>query len=718
MAASTNNNDTTHFDNDGNIDAAAQIDIAQNNDDRPAAVAVMGTAELVNHIIRYLPASSYRSCSQINQFWRSAVLFTSLNYMTFNIGAQQCFESTPRRIFILSAYILQYSEAVDTGLSVGGVSANQFVFSCQTRADNVDGYGSSGSNSDYKSGESSGHTGTSGGSSGVSHLQRHHTHQPGHDVEPYHSFHTYQSSAIVPNVYYKTGIQLPSHLSSPPPLPPPPILAQQQPSGNVSATDATPTTDQMPGFPPQLLPPPREFWTDAELSSSGLHRYEADFSTDSNRSSMMMAVDATDISLPPHGLSTFPTPGSSSSSTPQQQQRQRQQSFPSPSSIVAGGMPISTLQQQQQQQQSMLRVVPCPYELPNEGSIQYGPSIAMLKKRSRTSSRSAHSADSSSSGVSNGNEPSSTSILQGGSFIPYASPIMEESFSPSDSAMAFGSPYAAGVASSSSSAMMSPVGGGGQGSSSSQMPRTNGRELASEYQRVLHGQNQQQLKQWQQEQQRQGMSNDIPMTQSDDHGDMMDTTSAGEMRGYTDHGRRSSVTTGDSSSYGTNSASFPVQYNQQHHHHHHHNDRHHHYQHHDHTGNTIESFNHVSISGSSGGTSSHHYHHQQPQHQQRQQHVRQQQSMGPSRNWSMAIQTFYYQTRALNAMIVACREHMLSPEGQGGTIVEKTKTSRIIWNETTRQEHIWTITSTLMDRTNPGAFVEADYDPHSELDSV
>ncbi|KAG0296666.1 hypothetical protein BGZ96_008836 [Linnemannia gamsii] len=662
MDTSTDNNDTTHFDNGGNIDPAAQINIAQNRDDRPAPVVVMGTAELVNHIIRYLPASSYRSCSQINRDWRSAILFTSLNYMTFNTGAQQSFESTPRRIFILSAYILQYSEAVDTGLPVGGVSANQFVFSCQTRADSVDSYGSSGSNSDHKSGESIGHTGTSGRSSGMSHLQRHHNHQPGHDVEPYHSFHTYQSSAIVPNVYYKTGIQLPSHLSSPPPLPPPPILAQQQRPGNVSATDATLTTDQMLAFRTPLLPSPREFWTDTELSSSGLHRHEADFSNDLHRSSMMMAVDPTDnshshtqILLPPHGLSTL----------------------------------------QQQQQQSMLRVVPCPYELPIEGSIQYGQSIAMLRKRSRTSSRSAHSADSNSTGGSNGNEPSSTSVMQGGSYIPHASPIKEESSSPSGSAMAYGSPYAAGVASSSSSAMMSPVGGGGQGSSSGQMSRSSGKELASEYQRALLGQNQQQLQQWQREQQQ-----DI----------MMDTTSGGEMRGYTDLGRRSS---------GTSSASFPAHYNQHQHHHPHHprNDRHHHYPHHDQAGNPIESFNQASTSSSIGGTSSHHHHHRQ-QHQQERQHVRQQQPGGTSRNWSMTIQTYYYQTRAFNAMIVACREHMLSSEGQGGAIVEKTETSRIIWNETTRQEHIWTITSTLMDRTNPGAFVEADYDPHSEMDSA
>ncbi|KAF8947733.1 hypothetical protein BGZ47_008105 [Haplosporangium gracile] len=84
----------------------------------------------------------------------------------------------------------------------------------------------------------------------------------------------------------------------------------------------------------------------------------------------------------------------------------------------------------------------------------------------------------------------------------------------------------------------------------------------------------------------------------------------------------------------------------------------------------------------------------------------------------MAVQTFYYQNSALNAMIVACREHMLSPEGQGAAIVEKTDTLRIIWNDTTKQEHIWTITPTLMDRANPGKFVEADYDPHSELNSA
>lgn len=57
---------------------------------------------------------------------------------------------------------------------------------------------------------------------------------------------------------------------------------------------------------------------------------------------------------------------------------------------------------------------------------------------------------------------------------------------------------------------------------------------------------------------------------------------------------------------------------------------------------------------------------------------------------------------------------MESSEGQGGHIVERTETSRIVWNETTRQEHIWTITPTLMDRTNPGDFIERDFDARSE----
>jgi len=92
-------------------------------------------------------------------------------------------------------------------------------------------------------------------------------------------------------------------------------------------------------------------------------------------------------------------------------------------------------------------------------------------------------------------------------------------------------------------------------------------------------------------------------------------------------------------------------------------------------------------------------------------------SLGPQLpNWSMALGTYYYYMMAKNAMVVACREHMESEQGQGAHIVEMTETTRIVWNDTTSQEHIWTITPTLMDRTNPGDRVEKDYDPHAEME--
>ncbi|KAG0358829.1 hypothetical protein BG005_001785 [Podila minutissima] len=86
-------------------------------------------------------------------------------------------------------------------------------------------------------------------------------------------------------------------------------------------------------------------------------------------------------------------------------------------------------------------------------------------------------------------------------------------------------------------------------------------------------------------------------------------------------------------------------------------------------------------------------------------------------NWSMALGTYYYYMMAKNAMVVACRKHMESEQGQGAHIVEMTETTRIVWNDTTSQEHIWTITPTLMDRTNPGDRVEKDYDPHAEMEA-
>ncbi|KAG0274526.1 hypothetical protein BGZ95_009692 [Linnemannia exigua] len=520
MDTSTSDNDTIHYDNDGNIvpDPAAQINIAQNN---PATTNVLATAELVHHIVRYLPVSSYRNLSLVNHFWRNAIHSISLTFQAFDAAAKESFEATSKRIYILNAFVLQYSPAVDRGLPTGS-SSHQFVFSCQARAGSADSYGSS-SNSDGKSGggESSGHTGTSGESSGISHLQRHHTHQPGHDLEPFHSFHTYQSSAIVPN-------------SSAP-------------------CTSRATIGQMLGSPPDM------------------HSYEADISTDSYASSIM--VDVAEIEA-----------------------------------VLAR---------------------------------QHEGNTAMLKRGSRASTSSGNSGESS-SGVGE--------TLQG-SYLPYASPIMEESSNPSARA------YVGRYDTHSLSAT-------GQGSS-----RLRGdRERALDYQRSIQEQEQQQYGH------HVAGSRDIPMA---------------------DHSIYSSGAT-SSSSYGPSSAHTPQQ------HQHHHSRRHHHAE--------SDSVHISTTSGSSVDTS--HHHHQQLQQQP---HL----LTRPKRNWSMAVETFYYQRAALNAMIVACREHMESHAGQGGHIVERTDTTRIIWNESTRQEHIWTITPSLMDRSNPGDFIEPDYDPHSsEHDSA
>ncbi|KAF9089059.1 hypothetical protein BGX29_012252 [Mortierella sp. GBA35] len=744
-AASINNDDTVHFDNNGNIVPAGQINITR-NDTRPATIRVLDTAELVNHIIRYLPASSYRACSQINPFWHDAIIQHSLTYGAFNNATRQQFEATPHCIYILSAFILQYSPAIDSGLSTGS-GDYQFVFSCQTRSDSSDSYGSS--NSDGKSGENScgGHTTASGEISGVSHLQRHHTHQPGHDVEPYASFHTYQSSAIVPNVYFKTGIQLPPHLSSPPPVPPLPTAAaaaqhaynfsssaQQSPAqsiqqqshhptttgfmaGNAPSYDAMQTIDQSLGYP---LPLPHHS-ADPGLSSSSsdLQPYEADTSTDSNTSSILVDVAEMSLSpgqlLLPDGLSTF-----------SQQHLQHHDSAALPpipplhsssssSSAASTSIPIPARHQQlQQQQHPTSRVVPCPYEIPNSPQVsrsdsasvhhqqqqqQYEEHIMLTKKGSRTSSGSGHSVDSSSGG-SGGSDPSSP-FLQG-SYLPYASPIMEEDLSSSGhpSALAYGRferPAGRSGIGSSSGGVVYP--GQGQGHGGGPRRSRSGKERALEYQRSI--QEQEQLRRYQLQHQHQqhlhqGQRIDprdaMSMAHSSDTGDLvMETTSGGEMSDLIELRRRGSAVTTrttSSSSYGTSS-----------HHHHHHQ----HQQQRRHRESVVSSVQ-VATSSSSGGTT--HHHHQHTHH-----------TTKPSRNWSMAIQTFYYQGAALNAMIKACREHMLSREGQGGHIVERTETSRIIWNETTRQEHIWTITPTLMDRSNPGDFVEKDYDPHSENES-
>ncbi|KAF9172986.1 hypothetical protein BGX21_005883 [Mortierella sp. AD011] len=84
---------------------------------------------------------------------------------------------------------------------------------------------------------------------------------------------------------------------------------------------------------------------------------------------------------------------------------------------------------------------------------------------------------------------------------------------------------------------------------------------------------------------------------------------------------------------------------------------------------------------------------------------------GTSSNWSMSIQTYYDQHAATNAMILAARQYMESREAEECKLVQRTDTTRIIWNNSTKQKLIWSITSTYMDSENPGELVERDYYP-------
>ncbi|KAG0199315.1 hypothetical protein BGX28_007386 [Mortierella sp. GBA30] len=614
------------------MDNADQINIAV-LDERSAPERVMDMPELVSHILQFVPIVGLRACGQINHLWRAHVDNIWLPYRDYQTTSQKQFESGPRRIYILSYFVLQY------GPSVHSMSNNarsyQFVFSCQARSGSIDSYGSIGSER-RRRGSGSG-SGNSGGDGGFhSHLQRHHTHQPGHDLEPLHSFHTYQSSAIVPNVYFKTGIHPPpSHPLSPPPsLPPMYTSAQQHTLQGQIQQQQSPTIDQLLDH------------SNAQASDSTQHSYDADINTDTTTSIML---DVSDMSLSPpqfpYGHESFPAQGSVSSGL-------------ASDSSAAGRSPV-------------LRVVPCPYEHPSDGSMSYedSSSPSLIKKNSRASSRSENSETKGSSSSSAGHREQAylqglnmvNTMVSASSSTATALPFLDPASS-SLSSSSSSSSYTTGV---SSSFAYSQYGG----SSSTSRPYLEstrsgpGNEQAGEYpqQRQLHHQ--------------QFLhptdslidpSRDSMLLDTTSGGDTSDTQQALGGSGTTDVHRRHIAQSSSSSSIRRTS---------------------------------------TSSNNSSMVRRQHQHQHHHLQHQQR-----------PSRNWSMAVQTFYYLRAATNAMIVACKEHMHSREGQGAHIVEKTETSRIIWNEATRQEHIWTITPTLMDRTNPGEFIERDYDADTDID--
>ncbi|KAG0252536.1 hypothetical protein BG011_006920 [Mortierella polycephala] len=652
----TRDDNISNVGNNGNVpDDADQTDIAM-RDTRPASLRVLDTPELVGNILKFVPLSKFRVCSQINHFWRHFVLDNPLTFGVASRALQEQFESGPRWIYLLSTYVLQYCPNVLATHARTGTY--QFIFSCQARSGSgsADSYGSA--NSDSRSSSSRSGTESSGSQS---HLQRHHTHQPGHDLEPFRSFHTYQSSAIVPNVYFRTEIHRTRHLSSSTSRP----SSQSQPRSTRYSPhqQSQPITFQSPSSQSALWPSIDQmsgFSGSSNANLSDNHPYEADISTDSHTSSILL--DVSDMSLSP---------------TPLQQDFL---TFPQDASIVPSSAPRS----------AVLKVVPCPYEHPSDEPMSYEGSTTSVKKGSRTSSGSDHS-----QGEDGGTaEQSSTHQYLQDSQMPYSTVADDDSttdaviFSTSLSSTA--SPLLSSSGEADTSSIYAPYGAGSRGGSSATIQphavtarSRHGKERATppNYQRHPHRQRAHHST----SEYAHHQHPNYPADSSELSDLVLDTTSGGDSGDPLQHyGSGTATDTGSSSSYS----------------------RHHQVYHHQHGAPSTRRTGSTTIASTSASATT--VRQQLQQQQQQQQHSR------PSRNWCMAIQTFYYQRAALNAMIVACREHMESSEGQGGHIVERTETSRIVWNETTRQEHIWTITPTLMDRTNPGDFIERDFDAHSE----
>ncbi|KAG0047943.1 Dynamin-like GTPase that mediates homotypic ER fusion [Gryganskiella cystojenkinii] len=90
-------------------------------------------------------------------------------------------------------------------------------------------------------------------------------------------------------------------------------------------------------------------------------------------------------------------------------------------------------------------------------------------------------------------------------------------------------------------------------------------------------------------------------------------------------------------------------------------------------------------------------------------------SSNPSRHWNVSMQSFFFQQAGYNAMVRACNNLLRSTAGRGCILLERQESCRIVWNDEKRLEYIWTVTPSLMDRTNPN-YVEQDYAPDEEED--
>ncbi|KAF8987078.1 hypothetical protein BGZ52_006426 [Haplosporangium bisporale] len=609
-----------------------------NNNNRhygSASAYAMSLPELVINVVRYLPSSSLRGCSQVSRVWYTSTYSRRLSYGEFATATRELFESSPKKIYVLSTFVLQYSPSINLHHTPPG--PYQFVFSCQTRGGSMDSYAST--NSEEKSGSSG-----SGGSSGDNgaHFHRHHNHQPGHSSVSPHSFHTFQSSAIIPNVFFRSAIDFPSYLPTTPPAPPVivpsiPLQPQQQQQQQPHQPHHP---QQQPHQPQQLqqtelypqtlvLPPPMTLSIGQQLDalastqphisllpSNSTHPLQHATTIPGSSSVPALLGEIAELTLLPHqmqNLARFQSESAqSSSASSQQQSRQPSQS--------------------QEHHRSSIHIVPCPFEYASDGSMSFdeGSSTQLAHHPSREGRHNSGSDNSQRSRSDSSSDSMGTGEIMFGSISTSA-------------------PH------ESSTTMQSHM----EALQVHHLRKGKGR--ASEYSRSPHVTDSSEHSQGEIL-----LSESDPLEMLDRRGSTTGTTSSSSFGQPPDlsrsRGRGGDVCTGESSSLSSGAAKGKGK------------------------------------AGSRRTNSN-------------------KASSGPQLpNWSMALGTYYYYMMAKNAMVVACREHMESEQGQGAHIVEMTETTRIVWNETTSQEHIWTITPTLMDRTNPGDRVEKDYDPHAEME--
>ncbi|KAF9427017.1 hypothetical protein BGZ94_005663 [Podila epigama] len=647
----------------------------------PASISVMTTPELVTHIVQYLPVTALRHCSQISRVWYRVCMHQRLTFREFGSATRELFEASPKRIYVLTAFVLQYNPTLvntHSGSSTSG--PYQFVFSCQARAASVDSYASTNSSSGsgregresmFSSGES--YNGGAAHSTASSHRRhRHHTHN---NLLSRHSSNAFRPSAIIPNVFFRTKLEVPStdaSSSSP----------SSSSSSTTSSSSSTPTTlptlvqqhvggDSLQQLQPHVQPQQQQQQQQQQLALDPTFSLPSlvlppsigqQLDTLASPASTQPPAYIPDALMHQHPLVATSNPEHAQlTSTTATTTRTTE-----PATRLMGGISELTLSPSQIQQgfttqppimqdiqlQSSVHIVPCPFEYTSDESI--------MSLDDTLSTRAQHGRRSG----SDNSQGSSSGDRNDMNFGATAGPSGQHNHTTTDTRMAPAT--ATTTTTSSTTTSMLP-------------PQHHVTERAATLASSA-------------------------ATEEYDHS-----------QGYSAHDTTSStepidvLSTGNSGSSGnsgdvSNSSGERM------------------------SGESLYSTS--AFVGSSDSSSSrgrhgegkgkameldddhhHHHHHQQQQHQQ------QPQPQLP--NWSMTLGTYYYEAAATNAMIRACREHMESRQGQGSHLVDMSDVIRIVWNEERSQEYIWTVTTTLMDRSNPGEhMVERDFDPHAFDTSV